>query len=234
MKCKRPKCSRQANRQGLCHQHYEHAPVRGYVDGEPTRERLRLLLARGVGFRGIYEQTGLSVYWLMNSTSRVQALTEQKVFSIPVPRAVVPGGFIPALGTHRRIQALSAIGWAQTVLGPKVGRAPQWANQLLARDVIRSATAAVVDNLYRELHMTPGPSKQARLTASRHRWAPPLAWDDIDDPDEKPKLGRRKTVTASERIAELHQLGIRDPREIAKRLGIQPDSVKQQLRREVA
>lgn len=229
MKCSRPKCTRLATRQGLCHQHYDRAPIRGYVDGGPTRERLRLLLDRGMGWRGIYEASGLSVYWLLNSDCKVQARTQQRVFSIPVPKSVVAGGYVPALGTARRIQALSAIGWPQTSIGPKLGHGAQWANQLLARDEVFSSTAQKVDRLYRELCMTPGPSERARQTAKRHGWPPPLAWDNIDDPNEEPDAGTHVFVRAAERIAELHDLGITDINEVADRLGIKPDSVKRTL-----
>ena len=34
-------------------------------------------------------------------------------------------------------------------------------------------------------------ANRARTWAKRHGFAPPLAWDDIDDPDEKPNYGER-------------------------------------------
>jgi hypothetical protein len=58
---------------------------------------------------------------------------------------------------------------------------------------------------------------------------PPLCWDDIDDPDEKPQRGKHEPVSATERIEELRELGVTDVNRIAERLRIQPRSVERQL-----
>jgi len=232
VKCVRPKCTRTANRQGLCHSHYRYAPSRGYVDGEPTRERIRLLLARGVGWRGIYEQTGLTVSWLLKSTSRVQARTQEKIFSIPVPPLVVPGGYVAAVGTVRRIQALAALGWPQSTVSVRMGHNPHYANQLLRRDIVLSATAEKVERVYRELNMIPGPSENAARVARKHSWPPPLAWDNIDDPDETPNVGEHVHVSAWDRVEELHELGVFNVNDIAERLGVKADSVERLMFRQ--
>jgi cobalamin biosynthesis protein CbiG len=41
--------------------------------------------------------------------------------------------------------------------------------------------------LYDELSATPGPSEVAARHARERGWAPPLAWDDIDDPEDRPQ-----------------------------------------------
>lgn len=99
---------------------------------------------------------------------------------------------IPALGTQRRIRALQAIGWRISDIADALGLAnsrgvcqPLW--QLLTRDVVRRTTAERVAALYDQWCMTPGPAAARNAAMARRRgWAPPLAWDDIDDPMEIP------------------------------------------------
>lgn len=233
MKCQRSKCTRTANRQGLCHAHYGYAPLRGYVDAGPTKERIDLLLSLGVGWAGL-ESHGVSFQWWRQIGDRVQARVEAKVLSIPIPASVVAGGCVPAIGSVRKLQALAAMGWPFSLLGPRVGHGQQYLSQILARESVWSRTAAVIDSLYRELSMVPGPSQFVRDRARRLGWVTALAWDDIDDPTEQPNLGAHVRLTAEERISELHDLGITDIREIAAHLGIKPESVERQLDRSAA
>jgi hypothetical protein len=54
---------------------------------------------------------------------------------------------------------------------------------------MRRQTVNDIDALFRELSMTPGPSAITRRRALRFGWLPPLAWTNIDDPDERPEQG---------------------------------------------
>lgn len=104
------------------------------------------------------------------------------------------------VGTSRRIQALVALGYTFGQIGAAVGRSQDWAAKIAHRrdSIVRTTTANRVDELYRDWCMkepdvSTGKKKwaaaYARSTARKHGWAPPLAWDDIDDPDEQPNLG---------------------------------------------
>ena len=93
------------------------------------------------------------------------------------------------LGSQRRLRALAALGWSAHILAAEVGTS---AAQLQAirngrRVYIRTDTADRIAELYDRLHMTPGPSESARRWARWQECIPPLAWDDIDDPDEDPR-----------------------------------------------
>lgn len=95
-----------------------------------------------------------------------------------------------ALGTIRRIRALVAIGWPMPALSERLGTASPQSVQNLVRKpgdtrILRS-TAEKIAALYDELHMLPGPSPISATRAARKGWAPPLAWDDIDDASEVP------------------------------------------------
>lgn len=104
-----------------------------------------------------------------------------------------------AVGVARRVQALVALGYTFRQIGEALGVAhdqPQkWARQ---DSYVRSSTLERVAALYDAWSMTPAPqttgrqrwsTSYARTVAAKNGWVPPLAWDDIDDPDENPTIG---------------------------------------------
>ncbi|MDX3068434.1 hypothetical protein PV518_40840 [Streptomyces sp. ND04-05B] len=99
---------------------------------------------------------------------------------------------VPAIGTRRRIQALAYMGWPIAHIGAAAGMRGTQVNELMAgrRKRIPREQAEAVAALFRARLMTPGPSARTRATAARNGWASPLAWDDIDDPAEKPRRRR--------------------------------------------
>jgi hypothetical protein len=95
---------------------------------------------------------------------------------------------VPALGTQRRIRALMALGWTGRDISNRCGWASAEATTEITKDrqFVYTATAAKIAGVYEELCMTPGPSLKGLREAARKGWPPPLAWDDIDDPNETP------------------------------------------------
>lgn len=109
--------------------------------------------------------------------------------------AVTPASVVAAsgVGVVRRVQALAALGWPATEVARLAGLSPAEAARLAVSDPsgrVHPRVAAAVAATYARLHMTPGPSARARARADALGWAPPLAWDDIDDPEQTP-TGRR-------------------------------------------
>lgn len=101
---------------------------------------------------------------------------------------------VPAIGTLRRLQALAAIGHRLQDLDREMGLARGCSSWFLrnTRDVVHRKTADRVAELYERLSMTVPDyplAERARKTAAKKGWAPPLAWDNIDDPNERPKFG---------------------------------------------
>lgn len=104
--------------------------------------------------------------------------------------------FAPVLGSQRRLQALMALGYSLVRLGLAMGIAPQHLRVLLNahRPRVTLQTAAKVAAVYDNLCMTV-PEKEynnnsvglTRALAARRGYAPPLAWDDIDNPSEQPQ-----------------------------------------------
>lgn len=95
---------------------------------------------------------------------------------------------VSGVGTIRRIRALQAIGWPLRMISEYAGYSHTGS---LARILSRSPkvtqeTADKIDKVYNQLSMTLGPSEQTRQYAEKQRWAPPMAWVDIDDPKARP------------------------------------------------
>ena len=108
---------------------------------------------------------------------------------------------IDGLGTRRRIRALMALGWSTAVLDAELGKARTYTTALLRRNgPVYVTTAQQYAALYERLSMTLPPDEtryqrqfasRARNLARRNGWPPPFAWDDIDDPNERPQGARR-------------------------------------------
>lgn len=97
-------------------------------------------------------------------------------------------GLVSAIGTHRRIRALMAIGWPSDEIARRLG----WAgSKVLFRSLrttyVQRKTYNAVAALYDELSLIPGPSAITRGRARGAGHHPPLAWDDIDRDPEPPK-----------------------------------------------
>lgn len=95
---------------------------------------------------------------------------------------------VDALGSQRRLRALMAIGHGEDKLAAELGWSTRVVNGVVAGEhgTIRASKALAIAGLYERLCGTAGDSQRARGWAQRRGWAPPLAWDDIDDPAEVP------------------------------------------------
>ena len=95
---------------------------------------------------------------------------------------------VNATGTHRRIEALWAIGWTSADIAMAAGWAsPQAVTELMKRECyVFTTSAQTIGTVYDRLSGKPGPSATNRRRARAKGWAPPLAWDDIDN-DRAPK-----------------------------------------------
>lgn len=118
------------------------------------------------------------------------------------PRIVSP------IGVQRRIQALVSIGYSYPTLAPELGvsaaQVSKWSKDLA---FVRSSTADRVAETYDSLSMTPltdtRNAKYARTIARRNGWLPPLAWQNIDDPDEQPTDWQYRAPDRREQLVDL-------------------------------
>lgn len=203
------------------------------VDAQPVREHLAMLRAHGVGKRTIAQRAGVAqtvvnrLIGIDNSrpARRVHPDTARKLLAVTLDDHA-DGAFVDGTGTRRRLQALVAIGWPQAHLAARIGWSPSNFGVLIHdRELVTAATAGLVRDLYDDLSMQPGPSERARTYARKRAWAPPLAWDDIDNPHDIPAEIRKPTRGVNpEDVLELYEAG-ENIHAIAGRFGISTNSV---------
>lgn len=229
--CARLNCPNTAIHYGLCRKH-RGITTHGYVDEEPVRQRLMELVDAGCSWAELSVTTGKSVHTLYRIRDRrrdqVQARTAEAIFKVPFPVGFSGAGVVDATGTHRRIRALCALGYSQRYQDSRLSANSRTVSQHLCQTMVTSATARRIAELYDELSGTEGPSRAAREDAKRKGWAPPLAWGDIDDPEDRPDLGDTRRAPFPERYAELREMETNDER-IAQRMGITMESLQRQL-----
>lgn len=188
---------------------------------------------------------GLGTYYrAAHRRGPIMRTTEQRILAVTILEVRPPSATtaIPPHGTRRRLQALVVAGWPPAVLAAALGMPLQHVHLLLhrERDGVAIRTAARVEGLFGRLWdeqperhgVKAAAAGRARLLAVRWRWAPALAWDDLDDPAAAPQLGDTigRGATVVEDTAELIREGL--SREgIAARLGIKWDAVRQAHRR---
>lgn len=157
--------------------------------------------------------------------------------------------YLPALGTLRRLQALNAMGWSNRAIAEHCELSEGRIKQLRGQRRVPFADFQTIRAVYDQLAMIPGPNLRARLQAQRFGWPAPLAWDDIDDPNETPivvvKQGRlsdsvddvkvqraiagalpASSLTAAERVAAVERLSNYSAHYIAEQLRITERSVE--------
>lgn len=160
------------------------------AEATPYREKVNALLAQGATTTSIAAATGLTssavAYIATGQTRWLRSYTSTALDGVTLAdcmAATCGGG--PSLGTVRRIRALLALGWTHAEMLRRTG---VHTRRVICHPspVVTARTRAAIAELYEELCMTPGPSEKNRARAARLGWVPPLAWDDIDDPDEVP------------------------------------------------
>lgn len=117
---------------------------------------------------------------------------------------------VPAVGFQRRARALMAIGYTMAQIAEGAGLTPTNLSVKLSRNAGSTVTRATHERmaaLYERLHMHP----QSGVWADRNRrwaesrgWAPPLAWDDIDN-DPAPTGLRVGDVRNTRRVTKAHE-----------------------------
>lgn len=228
------------------------------VDASTARAHVEELHAQGMTWRQIADAAGVGVEYLcqlrisLGGRRRFERIRPDRSAALLAVQLKAPQptplSNVPAIGATRRLRALRANGWPSTVLAERSGIARPTIGIIVvgARPTVFAATAAIVAELYDDLHdqdprrhgIASVSADRSILRAKRLGWAPPRAWDgiDIDDPAAEPGLAGRRRYTAvrdgdSQRLAiientaELVAQGL--PRDvIADRLGVTWDNVR--------
>lgn len=214
------------------------------VPAGPARARVRELHEQGWSLAALEAMIGESQGHLSNvvyeghSDARrwVTRDREARILDLEPTLDLVPDGcHVPGLGTRRRVQALSAIGWSLQEVADRAGVSKQALAGSLRAHRVTARVARTIRGIYLELENTPGPSERTRRHAARQGWPPPGAWDDIDDPDEEPDHTRWHESTSSgvlteQDLTDCASWGL-TRQQTAHRLGVQTDSVDTWLKR---
>lgn len=230
------------------------AGVEPFIEASIVREHLRMLMEAKYKRSLISRVAGVSdatVYRLIGTptvppTRWTRREVADRILAVTPERILAAGtGYVDGTGTHRRLQALVALGWSQAQLSERAGWRRNRVTQILAERLVHSSTAAVVRDLYDGLclQVPRADDQRSRISVNRsrryaaaHGWPPPLAWDDdIDDPAAKPADGWKRTARIpaagrAEDARELLSLGVL-PDVIAERFEIDPKSLQRLLER---
>ncbi|MFF7184665.1 hypothetical protein ACFZAR_05400 [Streptomyces sp. NPDC008222] len=95
----------------------------------------------------------------------------------------------PAFMSMRRLRALYAIGHNPQAIGAAADLDPSTISHVAngRYQLVEAATDLGVRKAYTKLSTTPGSSTKAKRRAASEGWNGPLAWNDIDDPNEQPE-----------------------------------------------
>lgn len=150
---------------------------------------------------------------------RVRRAQQQREYRIAHYLARGPIQLDP-LSTTRRLQALYAIGWTQPSMANYLGISTSRVGHLMngAWKKLHPSTVKSVAAMYEALCMTvpqDNPTttrgkvrvhERARADARRRGYTPPLGWDDIENPKERPRKGSNKRPKTSIDHATIERL----------------------------
>jgi hypothetical protein len=176
--------------------------IAGYVDRATVAAHVQLLLAAHWDRAEIAAAARVSrktVFNVLNSSAATVQLSTAKALLKLRPEDAP--SWRPALGATRRVRALSAMGWPLWWQAERAGL-----SETGLRDICSGRTQTIgrerfdaIDRVYRTHAMRIGPSEAARTIARTKQWVTAAAWNDIDDPNDKPhsvigQCGRRRAL----------------------------------------
>ena len=192
-RCRCPECVTVAGRYGKRLRYDAQHGLKRTVDAAAAHARIRELLEYGVSVSAIAEALGYRApnsVWSLLRRPVIRRSTFDRVMAMPMPDAsVTDSRVMSALGARRRLQALAVRGWSLSVISKKTGINVGTLCEIRngASKTLRQSTHVTIARTYEELEDGEGTCARARTKALRNHWAPPIAWDDIDNPSEKPQ-----------------------------------------------
>ncbi len=229
------RCPRKARIGGKCDVHHRASGEDlSYVGADPVKDHIRQLQEIGWSNQRIAEAAGLaarqSVLYILDH-DQVKPRTAQAIMSIPLD-AEPRSGVVSAVGLRRRVQALATMGWTRKHIAEDAGISVFQVDRIAdRRDMVLERNAIPLRESYERLCMTPGPSKYVKQRAIARGWLPPLSWDNIDDPKERPsrkyRRGAKGSLTPFEiKYRDLVLVGVTEDLELAERLDVSVKSLR--------
>lgn len=156
------------------------------VPAGPVWEHIESLRAQGLGIPQIAKRVGRAEISISRIRSQQTCLasTARLIFSITAPslEELAPGRCVSATGSRRRLLALQWQRWGPPHLAPltSVSEDALWRIRGGERRQVQAQTALEIRRLYEQIGTRLGPSRI-------RRGVPASAWNDIDNPLERPK-----------------------------------------------
>lgn len=204
--------------------------IEGVPDVDPALvlKHLANLRAQGMGIREIARAANLgptTVRQLVTGRRRrgIRPATARALLAVQLDPWLVD-----ATPLTRRVRALATLGWRTQDIADAAGLDQHVIGDLSrhGRRAAQRDTAAAIKAVYERLCMTPGPSPKGRARAVAKGWLPPLAWDDIDDLNERPgRHGGARGLDESAILRKMRGEHVRvtheERREVVRRLHTQ-------------
>ena len=187
--CRCEPCRVANRRRGKDYQLRKHRGVPIWGDVELVRNHIKQLRAGGASYLGIATAMGYADKWQIQKIMRqprVTSVTESRILAVTL-EDIPARSFVSSLGTSRRLKALARNGYACQHVAHAIGFDVVTLRKIMRFDQRRTRRWVVdaVTEFYRRHADTPGESDVTRRHAERHRWLPPMAWDDEDFDDPK-------------------------------------------------
>ncbi|MFI7691732.1 hypothetical protein ACIBQ6_21875 [Nonomuraea sp. NPDC049655] len=171
-----------------------------WTDAEPVRRHVRKLRQGGMRLETIASLAGVApgnIYKLFDAgRTRVRSHFADKLLGVRPDDTPPLHARVDSTGTRRKLQALMYMGWSAQVLTERLGMDRSFIRRVMNRSQVEGVTARAVQDLFAELSIVGPPvrTRYERASATRAQryarergWVSALAWDDIDNPKEKPK-----------------------------------------------
>lgn len=188
--CARNGCSQAVVKAGWCRRHYQHQRLlgnAGRVPAGPAAEHVRRLVAAGATVTGVARAAGLpmsTVSKTLNCPGKTMIMkTAERLLSV---KPAVVTRLVPTLGVRRRYEAMLRVGHHSLDIAAAIGVGRGGFLRWMQQDAVPAALAAKVEVLYQDLAFRPGSSAATQSRAKMLGYQSAMAWDDIDDPNEKP------------------------------------------------
>lgn len=199
----------------------------GLVDATPARDHVLKLAEYGIGYKRVAQLAGYrsstpvrTLIWGRQDPGprngeipkRIPREKAARILAVkPVVENLGARKSVPALGAHRRVQALVARGWSMSKIAERIGMNISNFSTFMQREHIGAGNHRTIAALYDELWDVDPPKDEWRdkiaytrslRFAQERRWLPPLAWDDIDT-DPEPPIADQDTDSVDEVAVEL-------------------------------
>ena len=234
--CRCTKCTRAHRQADIQRELRRQRGERNLIPIEEVLPHILMLRASGMSQTLIARQAGVSQavvsYITTGRNKTVQTEKARRILAVQ-PRRFDGNAERPALGAIRRIRALYSLGHSRADISALSGLSVASISCLAEGrwNVLDNEAATALAAAYRQLANKRGTNWKNERRAAAEGWAGPLAWDDIDDPNEQPETDgqtnvhrRHKAVIDLELVARRTRQG-RSAEEIAAEIGCHKRSI---------